>query len=146
MGGSILNRVIDIFGLGDEDEEVYEDLDASSQEDTHINNRYKNSGRVLSIQGFRRYKVVVMQPIEYGDMIKVCSCLKDGHIVIMDLKKMELSIAQRCMDFASGVISAIDGSMAEVTRGIFVVTPDNSQISCDISDGIQGNERFSWVK
>ena len=45
-----------------------------------------------------------------------------------DMEELELDTAQRILDFLSGAVYALNGTMCKISRGIFVVAPNNYDV------------------
>lgn len=145
MGGGLVDKVLDIFGLGDEDIDIYEDevLDSDDLEKGLITNDTR--GKLVSIHKNTNIKVVTMEFVEFEDVISVCDYLKHKKIVLINLKQLNLATAQRCVDFVSGAVSVIDGSVREISTGILLLTPNNVEISTSVDDKISRSSSISWV-
>ena len=44
------------------------------------------------------------------------------------IAELELDTAQRILDFLSGAVYALNGTMCKISRGIFVVAPNNYDV------------------
>jgi FtsZ-interacting cell division protein YlmF len=74
-------------------------------------------------------RMVVYQPQSYDDTQRIIDDLKSGRPVIANLEDLNVDIAQRVLDFLSGAVYGIDGSIRKVSRGIFLLAPPHVDIS-----------------
>lgn len=80
-------------------------------------------------------RMVVYQPQSYDDTQRIIDDLKSGRPVIANLEDLNVEIAQRVLDFLSGAVYGVDGSIRKISRGIFVLAPQH----VDISGNVLGN-------
>ncbi len=91
------------------------------------NERVSNStGANLPISG--GMKMIVYHPVSYEDTQSIIDNLKNRKPVIVNMEELELDTAQRILDFLSGAVYALNGTMCKISRGIFVVAPNNYDV------------------
>ena len=56
---------------------------------------------------------------------------------------MELKPAQRIMDFISGACYALNGSLQAISNNIFIVAPENIDVSGDLRDELLNDSLLS---
>ena len=93
--------------------------------------------RVVNINTTAQLKVVVMQPMSYNDAPEIVDHLKEKKPVVVNLEKLEKSIASKIFDFLSGAVYALDGSMQQVSAGILLIVPNTMGIMGDFSDELK---------
>jgi FtsZ-interacting cell division protein YlmF len=74
-------------------------------------------------------RMVVYQPQSYDDTQRIIDDLKGGRPVIANLEDLNVEIAQRVLDFLSGAVYGLDGSIRKISRGIFLLAPPHVDIS-----------------
>lgn len=84
------------------------------------------SGANLPISG--GMKMIVYHPVSYEDTQSIIDNLKNRKPVIVNMEDLELDTAQRILDFLSGAVYALNGTMCKISRGIFVVAPNNYDV------------------
>ncbi|MEA4869589.1 MAG: cell division protein SepF [Christensenella sp.] len=84
------------------------------------------SGANLPISG--GMKMIVYHPVSYEDTQSIIDNLKNRKPVIVNMEELELDTAQRILDFLSGAVYALNGTMCKISRGIFVVAPNNYDV------------------
>ncbi len=86
-------------------------------------------------------EVNVIKPTSMEDTREIADTLLFGATVVLNLEGIDVDMAQRVIDFASGACYAIDGSLQKVSSYIFILTPQNVEISGDITDILNGSVR-----
>lgn len=76
--------------------------------------------------------VCVIKPTSVDDAREITETLLDGRTIILNVEGLDVDIAQRIIDFSSGSCYAINGNLQKVSHYIFVITPQNVEISGDI--------------
>jgi len=52
----------------------------------------------------------------------------------VNMEELDGATAQRVLDFLLGAVYALDGTISKISRGIFLVAPQN----CDVQDNSDG--------
>lgn len=151
MAGKILNKILNIIGLEESILEDKGDIDSSSD---GIKNR--NELKETSIQYNARQKkgkivnfhtslpeVIIYQALTYDDTQSIIDNLKGHKPVIVNLDCLEVELAQRVLDFISGAVYSLDGNIQKVAKGIFLLAPNNVNISGNIPDELKGKNFFT---
>ena len=99
-----------------------------------------------AIKNNGQLQVFIASPDDYDKSQEISDYLKARRPVVVNLEKVEYPVAQRIMDFLSGTIYALEGSIQRVTNNIFVLAPDNIEISGDLLSEMKsgGIEMTSW--
>ncbi len=150
----LLNKVFNFVGWEaiDEDDEELELQDVNSNEDkcepiqTHFFSKRQQSGKVVNIHNGNQFRMVVAQPNTFDDAKDICDHLKSNKPVVINLEGIEKHDAQRIIDFLSGSIYALDGSIQKVSCDIFVIAPNSVDVSGDLDDEIRNKTVFPWAK
>jgi FtsZ-interacting cell division protein YlmF len=87
-------------------------------------NNYSSS----NVGGYGSKNVVFFYPKNYNEVQKLIDYLKQGESVMLNLDNIGDAEAQRMLDFASGAIYAINGSIQRVSGNIFLLTPEGLNI------------------
>jgi len=72
--------------------------------------------------------ITITKPKTFGEIQKLIDRLKNGQGVIIDFSETEGNLAQRMLDFLSGAVYALDGSMDRVDNKMYVMTPKGVEI------------------
>lgn len=148
-----LNSLLNFFkldGIDDEyDDYEYDDFEEedtpvktpSPRKTTSSRETYEESPKARS--GFLNSKpkvvslnrsmmeVKIIQPTSFEDSQEICNTLLESKPVVVNLEGFDPDDAQRIMDFISGCIYAINGKYHQISKYIFIFTPENVDISGD---------------
>ncbi len=91
-------------------------------------------------------KVVLFQPKEFEDSKQIVDSLKQRKPVIINIEDLDADLARKIFDFCSGALYALDGHIQKVSRGIFILAPNNVDISGDVKSELAEKGIFSWSK
>ncbi|MBD7936800.1 MULTISPECIES: cell division protein SepF [Cytobacillus] len=156
---SIKSKFKSYFFLDDEEDnyEPREDEYANSrdrkeeQETTSIRTSQRqhaatkqNVVSLQSVQGQggqqKSSKVVLVEPRVYAEAQEIADQLKNRKAVVVNLQRIDKSQAKRIVDFLSGTVYAIGGDIQKIGMDIFLCTPENVEVSGNISQMIQEHE------
>lgn len=79
-------------------------------------------------------ELCVIKPVAFEDAREITETLLMNRPVILNVEGLDVDIAQRIIDFASGSCFAISGNLQKVSNYIFVITPANVEISGDFQN------------
>ena len=84
-------------------------------------------------------EVCVIKPTSFEDSREITETLLSNRTVVLNFEGLDVDVAQRIIDFASGSCYAIGGNLQKVSGSIFLVTPKNVDISGDLQDILSGS-------
>ncbi len=76
-------------------------------------------------------RIVTLHPRTYSEARTVGEQYREGNPVIMNLSDMEETERKRLVDFASGLVFGLHGSIERVTSKVFLLSPENVSVSND---------------
>ena len=79
-------------------------------------------------------EMILIEPRAYSESQQIAEHLKKRNSVVVNLKRVTSDQAKRIIDFLSGCIYAINGSMEKVGIGIYLCAPNNVNVQGKISD------------
>lgn len=79
-------------------------------------------------------KMILLEPRAYSESQQIADHLKSRNSVVVNLKRVTSAQAKRIIDFLSGCIYAIGGSMQKIGVGIYLCAPKNVNVQGKISD------------
>lgn len=88
-------------------------------------------------------EVCVIKPISFEDAREITETLLMNRPVILNVEGLDVDIAQRIIDFASGSCFAISGNLQKISNYIFIITPANVDISGDFQNFIDSYDQTS---
>lgn len=87
----------------------------------------------------RGLEVCIMKPTSFEDSQDICDMLLSGRAAVINLEGFDVDIAQRVMDFVSGAVYSLNGKLHQISSYIFIISPDNVDVSGDYLDLIRQN-------
>ena len=102
------------------------------------------TAKVIGIPDTSKVRVLIYKPVSYEDTQSIIDHLKEKKPIIVNLELLEVDIAQRVLDFMSGAVYALNGSIHKVSKGIFVLAPINVDISGNIPEENKGRSNSSF--
>ena len=85
-------------------------------------------------------EVCVIKPTGVDDSREIIDTLLSNRTVLLTMEGLDVDIAQRILDYASGATYAIDGNLQKISHYIFIITPASVDVSGDFSTVL--NESF----
>ena len=83
-------------------------------------------------------EVCVIKPKSMEDAREITETLLEECTVVLNMEGLDLEIAQRIIDFASGSCYAIHGNLQKISNYIFIITPETVDISGDFQEILSG--------
>lgn len=85
-------------------------------------------------------KMILLEPRAYSESQAIADHLKNRNSVVVNLKRVTSDQAKRIIDFLSGCVYAIGGSMQKIGVGIYLCAPKNVNVQGKISDESEKNK------
>lgn len=85
------------------------------------------------------WEVSIMKPTRFDDSQDICDMLLDERATVVNLEGIDLALAQRIMDFISGAVYALNGKIHQISNLIFIISPENVDISGDYLSYVEQN-------
>lgn len=139
MGKRILDKVLGFIGFEDEPEE---DQMTADPQDAFL--RMKKGSAVVSLHTQRQMRVMVTEPRSFDDAQEIADHLKNRRPVVLNLERVETDLARRIVDFVSGAVYALGGSIQKVGGGIFLCAPSNVDIASEAKESEKSI--FPWMR
>lgn len=79
-------------------------------------------------------KVVLVEPRVYAEAQDIAENIKNRRATIVNLQRIDRDQGVRIIDFLSGTVYALGGDIQRIGKGIFLCTPDNFEITGEITD------------
>lgn len=157
MAGAFVNKIFDVLGLDnsqEEKEEVeniyeynYDKQEEQEEEEPEVKNFFGRKSKVVSMPQVQQVRMVITQPTNFEQSEEICNYLKDKKAVIANLEYVNKDVARRIIDFISGSTHALNGNIQKVSNAIFLVTPANYEIASDLArEEIRNKLSVSWLK
>ncbi|MCI5502971.1 MAG: cell division protein SepF [Anaerobutyricum sp.] len=164
-------KLNDVDEMTDEFDEEYDEVTDAYEEEEEIDEELNEEEPKKPVLSFRRKKkekeeepdpedsesrvipfhgrqeegesVKVIKPQEFNEAQIVADFLKEGKTIVVNLEGIEISQAQRIIDFIGGASFAVDGSLKAISNNIFIVAPGNIEVSGDLRDEIISDSMLS---
>ena len=83
-------------------------------------------------------RIGLIQPLRYDDAQHIARDIRLGKVVVFDLSQTSLEVAVKIVDFVSGAIFALDGTIQKVneSEAIFVAVPPNVALDNELRAGL----------
>ncbi|MNE04114.1 Cell division protein SepF [compost metagenome] len=135
----VMSKFMNYLGLQEEEEIVERERFAAQEEqeveapnfETRKNLRGNN---VVSIHSQKNVKVILYEPRSYDEAQEIADHLRSHRTVVVNLQRVRNDQAMRIIDFLSGTIYALSGSISKIGGNIFLCTPDTVEIQGSITE------------
>ena len=98
---------------------------SGSQTQTNVNNSPSQFGN-FGIQS--NSNIIMVEPKSYGEIQQVVDYLKEGQTVAVNLEGLSSSDMDRILDFLSGAIYGLNGSIHRWNGDLFLLAPEGHKI------------------
>lgn len=78
-------------------------------------------------------EVCVIKPSSFDDAREISETLLADRTVLLNMKGVDVGVAQRIIDFTCGTCYAIEGNLQRVEDYIFIITPAGVELSGDLA-------------
>ncbi len=145
MSAKLIDKVKIFMGFDAfEDDEIEEEFLEESEETVPVVGRRRN--KVVNIHTTTQMKVVLYEPDNFEEAPSIVDDLKNRKPVIVNLENTGSDLAKKFFDFLNGAIYALDGNIQKVSTGIFILAPNNVDISGNIKEELKNKGVFPWQK
>ena len=90
--------------------------------------------------------VVVIEPIDFNDSQKIADYLCKNQPVVINFEDTDPDTRKRIIDFVSGTIYALDGTLRKIGRNILVCAPPNVEIDTENTNYVAEEGDSPWEK
>jgi cell division inhibitor SepF len=109
----------------------HDDIDDLFSDDQDSSPRTRVLRPVAQSNGRSEVQVHLVVPNNFNDAQQVADHFKDSVPVILNLQTTDNELAKRLIDFASGLTYALDGGMQRIADKVFLLTPQNVEVSAE---------------
>jgi len=146
---SVMNRFMNFLGLQEEEEVVERERVAQPEEQEHETTPFEQrrnnrngiapaasgtGSNVVSIHSQKNVRVVLSEPRSYDEAQEIADHLRSRRAVVVNLQRVRSDLALRIVDFLSGTVYALNGSISKLGPNIFLCTPDSVEIQGAITE------------
>lgn len=142
-----LSKVMGAIGLIDQDDEneteTTEEVNETDNEEYDVPSiANSKKGRVVSIKATSTPKVSIKKPEKFQDIMDIVDALKQRRIIVMNITEVEHNSAQRMIDYIGGACYALNAEFEEIEQSVYLVAPDNVEISNELKQELNKNTTF----
>lgn len=133
----VINKFMNFIGLQEEEEIIERERVVEGIEEAETNpyeQRNKNKANVVSIHSQKNSRVVLSEPRSYDETQDIADHLRSRRAVVVNLQRVRQDTAVRIVDFLSGTVYALNGSISKLGPNIFLCTPDSVDIHGHITE------------
>lgn len=77
--------------------------------------------------------MVLFEPRSFEEAEEIAKHLKNRKACVVNLHRLQREYAQRTIDFLTGVVFALDGTIQKIGHNVILCTPKNVNVTGDIS-------------
>ena len=89
-------------------------------------------GQVVSMSTGAKQEVVLFRPTSFNDTSKAADDLRNRKAVLLNLENVDKAMSRRVVDFLSGCVYALDGSVKKVAQSAYIFCPHNMDVVGDL--------------
>ena len=76
--------------------------------------------------------VVLFRPSSFNDTTKAADDLRNRKAVIVNMENVDKAMARRVVDFLSGCVYALDGTVKKIAQSAYLFCPQNMNVVGDL--------------
>lgn len=148
------SRFMNLIGVSDEEEELEpenrrQQPELRDEEEEHheqpAQDARRGGGRsnIVSIHTQKNVRVVLNEPRSYEEAQEIADHLRSRRPVIVNLQRVRPEHGIRIVDFLSGTVYALNGSISKIGPNIFLCTPDSVEIQGAITEMLDRDQDYS---
>ena len=90
------------------------------------------SGHVVNMSTGTKQEVVLFRPLSFNDTSKAADDLRNRKAVVLNLENVDKAMSRRVVDFLSGCVYAVDGSVKKIAQSAYLFCPHNMDVVGDL--------------
>ena len=90
------------------------------------------SGRVVNMTTGAKQEVVLFRPANFGETTKAADSLRSNKAVVLNLENVDKAMSRRVVDFLSGCVYALNGSVKKIAQSAYLFCPHNMDVVGDL--------------
>lgn len=91
----------------------------------------------------QRSEVFVIKPQETDEAQSIIDFLRADKTIVINIEGLEVSVAQRIIDYVGGACYAMGGSLNVVSSNIFIATPQDIEVSGDLREELVSQDAMT---
>lgn len=143
----ILDKFLGVIGVEVEEEETLEPVETSWVDAEKSKRQRKNN--LLSLPTPKASTMMLFKAKAYEEVESIAQHIKQRRSVIVNFEEVDKETAQSMVDFLSGAVFALDGSVQKVSLGTFLFATNNMDVMGQINEEDKEKAFFkglAWTK
>ena len=92
------------------------------------------SGHVVSASHAGKQEVTLFRPVNFNDASKAADDLRARKIVVVNLENVDKAMARRVVDFLSGCVYSLEGTVKKIAQSAYLFCPKNVEVHGDLEN------------
>lgn len=141
---SLKNKIKTFFTDEEYEYEYVDDTTEELPEEQQDINTKKKGKNVVNLTQMQQAtaKVVLYEPRTYEEAQEIADNIVNRRAVIINLQRVDDTQKKRIVDFLSGTVYAVKGDIQKLGAETFLCSPDNIDVSGNITESILPNDDF----
>lgn len=146
---TIKSKLKTFFFLDDDNDEQNEDY-SDPKEPIKQKKQPLKSHNVVSLQSVQKppvqvkpSKLILAEPHSESEATEIADHLKNRRPVVVNLQRIDQEEGRQIVHFLGGVVYALGGEIQKIGANIFLCTPDNMEVSGNISELLPDHENMN---
>lgn len=143
---SVFGKFMNYFGLSEEEEIVERERVAADDEQEvetspfearkqSRNQQFANvGGNVVSLHTQKNTRMVLSEPRSYDEAQEIADEIRNRKSVVVNLQRVNSDLALRIVDFLSGTVYALSGSISKLGPNIYLLAPESVEVQGSITE------------
>ncbi len=113
----------------DEEEDEGEELEYTDEETKPVSTYEAKQTKVVPTNA----QMVLFEPRSFEEAEEIARHLKQKRACVVNLHRLQRDYAQRTIDFLTGVVFALDGTIQKIGHNVILCTPKNVGVDGEIT-------------
>lgn len=100
-------------------------------------NMYSNA-KGAEVNNFKA-EIINLELTEYAKTGEACSYIKAQKPIVLNVRALNEEESQRAIDYLTGAVHALNGTINKVAEGIFIFAPNHVEVNADIKKAVKNN-------
>jgi len=120
----MFEKIKDLVTVEDDEEETNNELELVTEyeEPKNANMKIANDS-----------KMILFEPRAFDEVDEIAKHLKEHKACVVNLHRLQKEYSQRTIDFLSGVVFALDGTIQKIGLNVILCTPKSIGVSGEIT-------------
>lgn len=144
----VMNRFMNFLGL-QEEEEIVERVRVDEQDEepdySQADSR-RSKNNVVGLPSVKPTKMILSEPRSYEETQEIADHLRARRSVVVNLQRVRPELAMRVVDFLSGTVYALSGSISKIGPNIFLCAPESVEVQGSITDILDGEMDYKRTR